>query len=179
MLPIIPIVVAVASAAALISRRHKSNEDQLGIDRLVRYAKSKGVPLDSEGKFNPDTLLPNGMPLLFEVMTDADAELLSCLLEYGANPNICDAKGVPAIIYALSEPSFENNIEVLLKYGANPNAMDSEGKAAVFYARSDTALELLYKAGADFNAVDRFGRTALMYALSGLYDICRHLIALG
>ncbi len=107
MLPIIPIVVAVASAAALISRRHKSNEDQLGIDRLVRYVKSKGVPLDSDGKFNPDTLLPNGMPLLFEVMTEADAELLSCLLEYGANPNIRNAWGVPAIIYASATPNLE------------------------------------------------------------------------
>ncbi|MBQ9395032.1 MAG: ankyrin repeat domain-containing protein [Proteobacteria bacterium] len=176
MLPIIPIVVAVASAAALIHRKYKRDEKQYGFDRLVRYVKSKEIPLDSDGKFNPDTLLPNGKPLLFDVMEDA--ELLSCLLEYGANPNICDAKGVPAIIYASSKPDFEKNIAFLLNHGANPNAMDSWGKTAIFYARSDTALDLLYNAGADINAADCSGRTALMCAVSGGQGV-DHLIALG
>ena len=51
-------------------------------------------------------------------------ELLQTLLEYGANPNICNAQGVPAIIFAVTQLyASEKPISLLLKYGGNPNAI--------------------------------------------------------
>ena len=98
MLPIIPIVAAVTTAAILFSRKRKSVARSNSTTRLLNYIKSLRVRVDSEDRFDPDTIFPDGTPLLFEAMSKP--ELLDALLDYGANPNICDAKGTPALIYA-------------------------------------------------------------------------------
>ncbi|MBQ9395563.1 MAG: ankyrin repeat domain-containing protein [Proteobacteria bacterium] len=162
MLPVIPIVVAVASAAVLIKRKRRRDAQKSNYEKLVRYVRTFEVPVDSDGNFNPDAILSNGNPLMFEFMVKD--ELIVSLLEYGANPNICNSHGVPALVYAAKWPHLANAVSILLKYGANPNAMDSEGKTAIFYAKSGDVLMQLYDAGADLNAIDCTGKTALFYS---------------
>ena len=166
MLPIIPIVAAVTSAAILIKRKISKNARNANREKLVRCALRLGIPVDSEGMFNPNAFGSTGKPLLFEVMPNK--ELLTSLLDYGANPDICNASGTPAIIYAMKHENAEEIIAILLKHGANPNAMDSEGKTAIFRTRSVVIMKMLKKAGADFNAVDNTGKTALFYSLKSL-----------
>ncbi|MBQ9396546.1 MAG: hypothetical protein IJU23_13660 [Proteobacteria bacterium] len=166
MLPIIPIVAAVTSAAILIKRKISKNARNANREKLVRCALRLGIPVDSEGMFNTNAFGSTGKPLLFEVMPNK--ELLTSLLDYGANPDICNASGTPAIIYATEQKEDEEIIAILLKHGANPNAMDSEGKTAIFRSRSVVIMKMLKKAGADFNAVDNTGKTALFYSLKSL-----------
>ncbi len=167
MLPLIPIIVAVTSAAVLVKRKIVKSASDAKRERLLKYTRQLDIPIDAEGQFNPNTLLSNGMPLLFDVMSDR--ELFTGLLEFGANPDICNADSTPAIIYAAKQENAEEIIAILLKHGANPNAMDSEGKTAIFCTSSETILKMLKKAGADFNAVDCTGKTALFYSLNSLF----------
>ena len=76
MLPVIPIVVAVASAAVLAKRKLKRNAKKSNYEKLVRDVRIFKVPVDSDGNFNPDTILSNGNPLMFEFMVN-DALLVS------------------------------------------------------------------------------------------------------
>ena len=124
------------------------------------------IPVDDNGNFNPDALLPDGKPILFDVMFKT--ELFTALLDFGANPNICNTNGTPAIIYAVTHHSYSEQVKAistLLKYGANPNAMDSDGKTAIFHTNADIILQQLKAAGADLNAVDCTGKTALFDAI--------------
>ena len=161
MLPLIPIAAAVTSAAVLIRRRILKAEKQSNFSSLVRFIKDRKIPVSDNDRFNPDYMLADGKPLLFD--TFLQPELLTSLLDYGANPNICSTTGVPAIIYALHSVHADDVLPILLKYGANPNAMDAEGKTAIFHTKVHKFLLMLRDAGADMNAVDCTGRTALFY----------------
>ena len=177
MLPLIPIGAAILSAAVLIKNKLKSNAKKASYSKLLDYVKTLYIPVDSDGNFNPDAQLPDGTPILFDIMFNT--ELFTALLDYGANPNICDANGVPAIVYAVMHSYSEQLIPILtlLKYGANPNAMDSEGKTAVFHTNSVNILKQLKDAGADLNAVDCAGKSALFYSFAN--NTTKGLIELG
>ncbi len=175
MLPLIPIIAAATSAAILIHRKFKRTEQKSNFKRLIEYVKSKNIPVSDEDNFNPDAMLPDGTPILFDVMSTR--ELFISLLDYGANPNICNTKGTPAIIYASTRPIADDKVDILLKYGAYPDALDSEGKTAIFYTTSRQVLELLYRAGADFNTVDCTGKTAIFYSFAN--NTTRALTLLG
>ncbi len=160
MLPIIPVVVAVATSAYLWHRRsHRKNNNK----KLINFVKSWQIPVHLDGSFDLNATY-KGQPLLILAMHDP--QLLNSLLEEGANPNVCDVSGEPAIISALKIASGKPDeiISMLLKYGANPNAMDTEGKTAVFHTQSYTTLKLLCDAKADINAVDKTGKTPLFYS---------------
>ena len=176
MFPIIPIAVAVTMATILIRSKVKNKSKNASLVKLVDYVMSKGIQVDADGNFNPDTLLDDGTPILFDIALYRQ-DLLIALLEYGANPNICDAKGVPAISFASSNPLFENVVVILLKYGANPNAMDSEGNTAIFYARTHNVLKQLCMAGADMDAENCVGKTAIFNSLKNATT--KSLVKLG
>lgn len=165
MLPVIPVVVAAASAAVLIRRKFKKNSEKKNLQRLIHYVSDNNISINEEGHFNPDVLLKDGTPLLFSVMHDH--ELFSSLLDCGANPNICNADGMPAIIQVLSFEKSELLVSQLLKHGANPNAMDTNGTSVLFYAvkaNNSKIISLLINNGACIDALDSYGRTCLFYA---------------
>ena len=163
MLPLLPIGIALATATVLIKRKIGRNAQKSKQSRLLNYIKILEIPVDGEGKFNPDSILGDGVPLLFDVMPDP--EMFTALLDYGANPDICNADGVPAIIKASKSPDSEELVSILLKHGANPNAMDSECKTAIFHTQSEVILTKLASAGADMNATDIHGQTALFHGV--------------
>ncbi len=92
MLPLLPIGIALATATVLVKRKIGRNAQKSKQTRLLNYIKSLEIPVDSEGKFNPDSILGDGVPLLFKAMSEP--ELFTALLDYGANPDICNADGV-------------------------------------------------------------------------------------
>lgn len=173
MLPLIPIAAAVTSAAVLVRRNLKKAVLQKRLHDLSQIIQCNNIPVDDDGSFDPDTLT-NGTPLLFKTIRQID--LLKSLLEYGANPDIYDSKGTPAIVYA-TQLICADAILMLLNYGANPNAMDSEGKTAIFYASTDSIIKILVDKGADINAVDSTGKTALFYSFSN--NTTEYLISHG
>ena len=159
MLPVIPVVVAVASAAVLVKRKLARSANKNRFAELLAYANSLDVPVDSDGHFDPNAKRADGLPLLYDFMSRPD--LLGALIEYGANPNIRDSDGTPAIIYAVRIYDSIQLVSTMLKYGADPNAMDREGRTAIFYAKSNEVVSVLYNGGALLDIVDIFGKTAL------------------
>ncbi len=163
MLPIIPIIAAVASASILIKRNIKGIGKKVNFSELTDYIKSKHIPVDINGNFDPNTVL-GATPLLFLVITKP--QLLESLLEYGANPNVYTNQGIPALNYALKYIKRSDEIVAkLLKHGADPNIMDSNGSPALFYAQSAAQVKLLQEAGADLNAVDNNGIPVLFHSI--------------
>lgn len=161
MLPLIPaVVVAAASAVILIRKKIKTSARDALHNELLKFLFSRKVPVDADGKFDPNTIV-NGVPLIFSLIDMHEIQCLECLLEYGANPDICNAQGIPAVVYAAQSRNAEDIISILLKSGANPNAMNSEGRTALFYASSAVVVDKLVNAGAVVNAMDIHGRTPI------------------
>ncbi len=169
MLPLIPIIAIASTAVAVLYPKYlKHVRKDIRNDKLhalVDYAKKHDfeVPVNDDGSFNPNTILSDGLPLLFHFISNA--KLLVSLMDLGATPNLCDTSGRPAIVYAAKKNESES-VSALLKYGADPNAKDSKGKNGIFHTQYWTILNKLITAGANLNAVDCTGKTALFYSFA-------------
>jgi ankyrin repeat protein len=75
---------------------------------------------------------PMGTPLMAAVVK-GNKEILQALLENNADPNLTDANGTTALIYAVQ---FKNGdmIKLLLNYKADKSKIDNKGKTAFEYA---------------------------------------------
>ena len=75
---------------------------------------------------------PMGTPLMAAVVK-GNKEIVLALLENNANPNLTDANGTTALIYAVQ---FKNGniIKSLLNFKAAKSQIDSKGKTAFEYA---------------------------------------------
>jgi len=97
--------------------------------------------------------------------TIGDSEAVSLLLNYGANPDLCDE--VPPLMAAVLG-GHEAIVRRLLEAGADPNNAESEfQQTALLWAVRQgliniAAILLLY--GADPTLPDRFGKSALYLA---------------
>ena len=163
LIPIIPIVAASTAAYILVKKGLKANETKTRNRILQRVLRDRNIPIDNAGNYNPNLILFGGEPLLFEFITLAP-DLLETVMSDGANPNIRNAEGVPAVVFATKQQTCDATIPILLKYGADPNAMDPDGRTAIFYAKSVSTINHLWRAGADINATDCNGQTALFTA---------------
>ncbi|MFZ5843973.1 MAG: ankyrin repeat domain-containing protein [Pseudomonadota bacterium] len=93
--------------------------------------------------------------------------MLTYLLANGADPNLPDAWGEPAAVYAIQRDD-SRPLARLLAGGANPNAVDRNGLPVLLLAIQQKKLmhvRLLLAAGAKANLRDNEGKTALMYAI--------------
>ena len=86
-------------------------------------------------------------------------QIVTSLLEAGADPNITDSYG--------RTPIFCGHRELLLKYGADPNHQDNDGNTPLMLDVNDnlsaSLMEALLKNGADPNIANKDGKTALFY----------------
>jgi len=94
-------------------------------------------------------------------------EVMSLLLEHGANAETKDKFGRTAVLAAVQSRSTEA-VTSLLASGADANARDlRQGTALQMAAGSfgnEQMVNALVRAGADVNAVDKNGQTSLMWA---------------
>jgi hypothetical protein len=73
---------------------------------------------------------------LFNAIRAGDANLAREVLGGGADPNICDQHGRPAIVKAVRSIIPESGVvDALLDAGGEPHAMDEKGLTALDYAR--------------------------------------------
>jgi ankyrin repeat protein len=108
-----------------------------------------------------------GKTTLFRVLgRDGVSEMVTVLLDAGANVNICSYNSVsPLIRAAIYETS--NVCEKLLESGADPDIYDCRGGTAVFSAihvNNHTALRALVKHKARLHLVDHCGYSLLHHA---------------
>ena len=95
-------------------------------------------------------------------------EIITLLLDHGAEVNGKGPDGVTALMLAATFTESPARAQMLLDHGADVNAQDSEGVTALMIAIDRDAPETfkLLLGKADVNAQDAEGRTALMIAAS-------------
>ena len=79
---------------------------------------------------------------LMSAAFDDNTELLTAMLNSGADVNINDREGNTALIYA-AEKNLSGNVKILLDYGADKSIKNIDGKSAVDAAHSEDVKRLL------------------------------------
>ena len=114
-------------------------------------------------------------------------EVISCLLEYGADANCVDSDGYDALHYAvMSSDHIHNNVkkvELLLDYGAKINSKNNKPLLCMACKKttvSDKLLSILVERGADISYVDEEGYDAFYYATKNLHkDVVSKILNKG
>ena len=144
--------------------------------KAIDLAKEKGhdeiVKLLTEDEdklriFNKDfELRKNEYTKLVFAVVKGDPAIAKLLLENGADPNIPNRDGRPALIVAVQTRHF-TIAKLFLENGADPNIPTKDDSTALMAAansgQADIA-ELLIENGADINRQNKNGKTALMFA---------------
>jgi ankyrin repeat protein len=103
---------------------------------------------------------------LFAAIRRGAAGDVERLLKAGANPNVVDAGGAPALISATLFGDAEM-VKLLLAQGADPNRAGAGGTTALMWAIPDMEkVRLLLARGANVNARSETDRTPLLVAAS-------------
>ena len=124
----------------------------------------------------------NDVQALHDAIQRNDTAVVSRLISGGANPNVKDADGVPALMLAtlFSDAAC---VEQLLKSGADPNLPDTNGATALMWAIPDREkARVLIEHGANLNSRStNLGRTPLLIAAAspGTVDLLNLLLARG
>jgi len=142
--------------------------------RLLGVAALCAVSLSAQGN---DPQQP-----LIQAIQRGDTPAVSRLLTSGANPNVKDDEGVPALMLAALFADVES-VEQLLKRGADPNQADTGGATALMWAIPDIQkARVLIEHGASVNARStNLGRTPLLIAAAspGSVELLNLLLARG
>ncbi len=107
-----------------------------------------------------------GSPLLFVA---GSPEVASVLLAHGADPNACNKRKMPALIYFCGGYDIAQHsgfARVLLEHGADPNAREPDGSTPLMRAQDVPTLEVLVAHGADLKARNSEGATVLECAVN-------------
>lgn len=98
----------------------------------------------------------------------ADIEIISLLLEYGADINVKDADGYSPLMIAVNQRNVEL-IKFLLQHGANINELTKDGKNVLFYAyanhASEEIIQILLDSDIDVNLKDKNDNLMLIDAI--------------
>ncbi|WP_310557261.1 ankyrin repeat domain-containing protein [Flavobacterium sp.] len=128
---------SVAEAKELIVANPKivleANKDGFTALVLATYRGNNEVAkllIESGADINSSSSM--GSPLMAAVVK-GNNEIAKILLEKKANPNLADANGMTALIYAVQFQNVEI-LDLLLKYNANKSHKDKQGKTAFEYA---------------------------------------------
>ena len=110
---------------------------------------------------------PSGV-LAGEAEERGDVNIISLLLEHGADPNQLGEDGSRPLVSAAANERGRAAFDLLLSSGARVDTTDGEGRTALMGAASikghTEMVSLLIAEGIDVNAQDKMGNTALMYA---------------
>lgn len=109
----------------------------------------------------------NGIPLFFAI-SSGNFDLVSLLLEHGADPNIYDIF-VESPLHNACYLGYGNIVELLLKHGASLDVQNEKSKSLLHEACSaghDHIVKLLLERGVDPNMQGKNGKIPLHEALS-------------
>ena len=118
-----------------------------------------------------DTVLVDISSFIEAAVDLGNIEMVSILLESGANPNIIGSKGSTPLQRA-SKNGHIAIVEKLIKYKADPNQVGVSGWTPLILASEQNhpkIVEILLSAGADVNVTMAGGWTALMFACAYNY----------
>ncbi|GCB71291.1 ankyrin repeat domain-containing protein 54 [Scyliorhinus torazame] len=143
--------------------RQQELTGKMGVNRLKRQVKvhRKACPLGKE---------LHAQKRLREAANANEVEIVSQLLECGAEPCVADDKGRTALHFASCNGN-SSIVQLLLDHGADPNQRDGLGNTPLHLAACTNhvpVITTLLRGGARVDALDRAGRTPLHLARSKL-----------
>jgi ankyrin repeat protein len=113
----------------------------------------------------PDIRASDGTTPLMAAALHGSAQMVSDLLDAGADPRAVSETGVTALLWGAWDA---NKVRLLLQRGADPNARSALGNTALMVAAGSptgsAAVEQLLEAGADITLRNKGGRPALRFA---------------
>jgi ankyrin repeat protein len=137
---------------------------------------SEMVSLLLDSGATPDVTDEEGNPLIMTAVGRSVNEVISLLIERGADVNAPNPAGDTALHWAT-----DLNISLLLDHGANPKAANRHGVTPLHRAAARiNSTQLLVEKGADVRSVDDSRRTPLhCAAASGSIDVAQFLLRHG
>ncbi|XP_075237118.1 uncharacterized protein LOC142333640 isoform X2 [Lycorma delicatula] len=113
------------------------------------------------------------VPLFMALQLHRGEDIISVLINNGADVNAIDEHGVTPLICAINNNYEVEIINKLINFGADVNKCDLDRVTPLMFAiknNDNKVTALLINAEADVNAVDMFGRTILRYAVIYIND---------
>ncbi|MBO4349588.1 MAG: ankyrin repeat domain-containing protein, partial [Proteobacteria bacterium] len=181
------------------SSSYKKKKVQAGIQQLIRYLIEHGTDINRQDDKGMTLLMQacNYEPIIFKELVEQGADIhqktalstplaycasrvyghgtgpqnIQLLIERGANVNVSDSEGVPAIVHVSRKAP--KLVPAMLKAGANPNATDPEGNTPLMVTESYNAVKALVEAGADVNARNHKGISVIAIHSGANYNADR------
>jgi ankyrin repeat protein len=157
---IFALMTAVGPAQAQMSK-------ELDFLKDVKDGKHREVSIAILNGINYNTRDIDGTPALVWAIRKGDREMVSILLDAGADPDILDRKSGEVAITMAAGRNNTDIVERLLKHGADPNLANKQYETALIKAVSNTnrgMIRSLIEAGADPEWQDFTGHSAIWYA---------------
>ncbi|CAF1196472.1 unnamed protein product [Rotaria sordida] len=129
----------------------------------------------------------NGLTALIAAITQNNTNMIKCLLDLAAHPDVIDFSGRTALMHA-AECGHTTILRLLRDADANPTIQDFEGKDAVYYCftkateHHKTCLKMLLEMGANVNNRTQNGVPNLVHVCNDSVeyeDFCMTLIQAG
>ena len=157
-----------------------------GEPRIVRETfdviKASGIPLKETTEPHPDATMEGDATTLMAAAYGGGDDVLSDLIQRGAELESRDIDGYTALMYAANGGQLRT-LELLLDAGADVNARDNEKSTPIMFAAQHGHAEIvraLAEHGADLDARGDHGLTALGFARqNGHEEVARVLEEAG
>jgi ankyrin repeat protein len=175
--------------------RGQSDDSKISYDSALARSVAEGEGAAIVGHLlqlgaNPNSKNSDGLLILVDAMHmgaqvlmgkrgDPNLEIVTLLLDHGADPNALNTTWQTPLM-AAALVGDERLIKLLLDHKANVNVGSKFGMTALMYARRVPIIKLLLAAGANVNDKEIKGKTALHWAASrGDPDAVKLLIDAG
>lgn len=161
-----------ADGTILLSRDEGDGEPPRIVRETLDVIKASGLPLMETTEPHPDAKMEGGATTLMASAYGGGDDVLSDLIQRGAELESKDVDGYTALMYAANGGQLRT-LELLLDAGADVNARDREKSTPVMFAAQHGHAEIvrvLVEHGADLDARGDHGLTALGFARQNGHD---------
>lgn len=108
-------------------------------------------------------------PFIYAIIFNSNPNLISVLIDLGADVNVCDDTGDSPLMYAAYYNTNPDIVSLLIESGADVNHKNSSGETVLHHSLQNenclAIIKALVRGGADLNVLNNQGFSPLVYAL--------------